>query len=142
MKLGIAHTIFLAGFFLILTVDSGDVYACGSNSFGQLGLGHQQAELLPQKISGLAKESVVKIASGHHSAAINKQGELFIWGTGAFGQQLSPVKVIYALLMAGGLPEVQIDRRRDWRVVRGGARRERVPLVVGVQHAGRVGARR
>ena len=34
------------------------------------------------------------IAAGNHSAAINNQGQLYIWGTGIYGEYLHPTKFL------------------------------------------------
>jgi X-linked retinitis pigmentosa GTPase regulator len=34
------------------------------------------------------------VSCGNHSAAISEEKELYIWGTGPFGQYFSPMKVI------------------------------------------------
>jgi len=31
----------------------------------------------------------VQIAAGHHSAALTKKGEIFVWGSGVFGEYLT-----------------------------------------------------
>ncbi len=43
-------------------------------------------------VSGLDNQVIIKIAAGNHSAALNRKGEVFIWGTGIFGEHLTPIK--------------------------------------------------
>eukprot|EP00743_Colponemidia_sp_Colp-15_P009343 GILK01010213.1.p1 GENE.GILK01010213.1~~GILK01010213.1.p1 ORF type:complete len:1011 (+),score=198.68 GILK01010213.1:123-3155(+) len=65
-----------------LGLSSTTVFAWGDNGHGQLGLGlsHQDTGV-PTVIERLQKISVVT-ASGFHSLAISKDGELFVWGNG------------------------------------------------------------
>ncbi|XP_061532057.1 secretion-regulating guanine nucleotide exchange factor isoform X1 [Phycodurus eques] len=69
--------------FTLLLTDCGNLLACGSNVFGQLGIGHMtshSAELV--LIEGL-KEHVLSIAAGlRHSLAITESGYVYQWGTG------------------------------------------------------------
>eukprot|EP01022_Parablepharisma_sp_SALTPOND_P019135 TRINITY_DN3227_c0_g1_i1.p1 TRINITY_DN3227_c0_g1~~TRINITY_DN3227_c0_g1_i1.p1 ORF type:complete len:969 (-),score=97.88 TRINITY_DN3227_c0_g1_i1:135-2957(-) len=80
---GINHTLILA--------TSGKVYATGGNTFGQLGIGSKKASKVPIEVRGLERHRIVKVSSGHHSAALNDKGEAFIWGTGVFGEFLEPM---------------------------------------------------
>jgi X-linked retinitis pigmentosa GTPase regulator len=75
---------------LFLT-DTGEVYACGSNAKDQLGITEvDSVTFKPIKIQSLAKYQVKKIDASHHSAAVTINGELFLWGTGVFGQYKTP----------------------------------------------------
>ena len=80
-----------AGIFntLVLTFD-GKVYAMGRSNFGQIGIGNKKSINTPIIIKELENEFISKVAAGHHSAAINDKGELFLWGTGTFGELLFP----------------------------------------------------
>ena len=79
---GIFHTGFVTA--------SGRVYMMGGNSFGQLGVGTKKSSSQPLRVSALDSVPVVKVACGHHSAAISEYGELYLWGTGVFGEFLTP----------------------------------------------------
>lgn len=83
LSCGIFHT--------LLVGESGRVYSCGGNSFGQLGLGHKKSQSTPIKITYLC--NIVKASCGHHSAAFDIDGNLFVWGTGVFGEFLTPYKL-------------------------------------------------
>ena len=48
---------------------------------------------IPLGVTVFTNTFVVKVAAGTHSAAISDQGELFIWGSGEFGEFLKPKKV-------------------------------------------------
>jgi hypothetical protein len=37
-------------------------------------------------VKGLEKEKIKYISCGHHSGAVNDNGDLFLWGTGTFGE--------------------------------------------------------
>lgn len=68
------------------------LYSFGSNSFGELGTGCKRDAFQPEIVQGIEGEQIVKIAAGHHSAAINLKGELFVWGSGIFGEFLLPTR--------------------------------------------------
>lgn len=79
---GVFHTLFLG--------TSGKVYATGGNSFGQLGLGNKKSSTRPERVP--LDSYIIKISCCSHSAAISDKGQLFIWGTGVFGEYLQPTK--------------------------------------------------
>jgi X-linked retinitis pigmentosa GTPase regulator len=80
---GVFHTLALGS--------SGSVYATGGNSFGQLGLGNKKSSARFEKIQ--IDGYVVKISAGNHSGAVTDKGQLFIWGTGVFGEYLAPTRL-------------------------------------------------
>ena len=45
------------------------------------------------KINKLENELLIKISAGNYSGALNKKGELFVWGSGVFGEFLHPRKL-------------------------------------------------
>lgn len=73
--------------------EAGKIYGTGGNLSGQLGIGTKKISLVFVKI--VASEHVVfkKIAAGSHSGAISTQGELYLWGAGAFGEYLTPQRI-------------------------------------------------
>uniref|UniRef100_A0A3P8V3F1 Secretion regulating guanine nucleotide exchange factor n=1 Tax=Cynoglossus semilaevis TaxID=244447 RepID=A0A3P8V3F1_CYNSE len=77
--------------FTLFLTDGGQVLACGSNSFGQLGVGAatvHSAQLLV--VEGL-KKPVVSVAAGlRHSLAVTDSGHVYQWGTGLFRSQCPP----------------------------------------------------
>jgi len=75
---GCAHTLACA--------ETGRVYAFGSNKFGELGLGHNISTTTPTSPEAL-KDSIYKVACGrYHSACIDLDVALWMWGWGARGQ--------------------------------------------------------
>ena len=77
--------------YYILYIGEGNVYSTGGNSFGQLGLGHKKSMVIPCLIEGFPTNTQMRgIATGHHSACISTSGEVYIWGTGVFGEYLTP----------------------------------------------------
>ncbi|EAS04756.2 chromosome condensation regulator RCC1 repeat protein (macronuclear) [Tetrahymena thermophila SB210] len=79
-------------YFTLILTQLGEIYSCGANNFGQLGIGHKTSTKELQKVQNLEDQTIIKVAAGHHSAALNRRGELFIWGTGVFGDYPFPTK--------------------------------------------------
>ena len=85
---GAAHTLVLAGG----EKAAASVYAFGLNSAGQLGVGtHSSAPAsAPTPVRGLPHQqhaAVVSVACGEEtSAAVTRNGELYMWGHGGCGQ--------------------------------------------------------
>jgi len=65
-----------------------EIYSWGDNSYGKLGLGHNDTNstfYLPQKINSTIQ--FLRIACGSdHTLAISNNGELFAWGRNQYGQ--------------------------------------------------------
>ncbi|MHB8961578.1 MAG: RCC1 domain-containing protein [Saccharofermentanales bacterium] len=89
---GLYHTVLLN--------ESGDVYAWGDNSFGQLGIGTTDNKELPAKVEGLT--DVIMVSAGaYHTLALSASGDVYAWGRNTFGQigdgtttiSLSPVRI-------------------------------------------------
>jgi alpha-tubulin suppressor-like RCC1 family protein len=83
---------------LAVCVD-GSVYAWGSNSCGQLGLGFVCAwREEPQEVTALERAGVLHVSCGlFHSAAATDGGLVFTWGDGARGQLGHGESVSYSL---------------------------------------------
>lgn len=64
------------------------VYAWGSNSYGQLGLGKfVQESPYPQILHTMAEEKIIDIAAGqYHSMSLTSSGKVYTWGWGIHGQ--------------------------------------------------------
>ncbi|XP_074320985.1 ultraviolet-B receptor UVR8 [Silene latifolia] len=79
LSCGGAHTLFLT--------ESGRVYACGLNDFGQLGISDDlDYTMEPTLVPGIEKQ-IKHISAGYsHSCAITTDGELYMWGKNTNGQ--------------------------------------------------------
>ena len=75
-------------------VDTGRVYATGNNKFGQLGIGNKNSLYGPILVHSLMAHKISKIACWNHSACLTEKGELYIWGTGVFGEYLTPLSYL------------------------------------------------
>lgn len=67
---------------------SGDVYAWGANTWGQLGLGDDVSRTSPVLVEDCALESciVVQVACGaRHTAVLTDGGHVFSWGWNKYG---------------------------------------------------------
>ncbi|KAL7534030.1 hypothetical protein ACHAXR_007460, partial [Thalassiosira sp. AJA248-18] len=82
----------------LCSTSGGDVYAWGSNGFGQLGIlsrdqnndqnTNNNSRLTPRRVEGVLKQSfVVAVAAGdRHSVALTRLGEVYCWGDNRSGQ--------------------------------------------------------
>ncbi|XP_032669055.1 probable E3 ubiquitin-protein ligase HERC4 isoform X2 [Odontomachus brunneus] len=72
----------------IALTNNGELYAWGSNSDGQLGLGSDtKMELIPKLVHSLAAVPIAFVAcGGYHTIVILKSGAIFAWGRNTFGQ--------------------------------------------------------
>lgn len=77
---GQSHTLFMTL--------NGDIYAVGSNSKGQLGIGHNNTIYKPEKIT-FFKEPIVKMAAGAvHTVFLTEKGIVYATGDNSMGGQL------------------------------------------------------
>lgn len=75
---GRTHTLILTNF---------GVYACGSNTYGQLGLEQIMQTPYPIMIESLSSEFICDICVGqYHSLALTASGRVYSWGWGVHGQ--------------------------------------------------------
>jgi alpha-tubulin suppressor-like RCC1 family protein len=81
---------------------NGQLFAWGLNESGQLGLGVDAPPVLRRPVLNPHISNIAKLSAGNeHSLAINKQGELYIWGGGGltgFGDtnpRFTPTKLDY-----------------------------------------------
>ena len=77
---------------LVLT-ENGKIYASGDNETGQLGIGNRKSSLVFVKIAVKENLRFKKVAAGAFSAAFCTRGELYLWGSGVFGEFLTPQKI-------------------------------------------------
>ncbi|XP_027891812.1 secretion-regulating guanine nucleotide exchange factor isoform X4 [Xiphophorus couchianus] len=111
--------------FTLLLTDSGQLFACGSNAFGQLGVGQtvtHSSELLAVEV---LKEPVVSVAAGlRHSLAVSASGSVYQWGTGLFNhakRALSPHPVPSHLNSKLPCPVPGLGQRKAQLVTAGSA---------------------
>ncbi|GAB6019480.1 hypothetical protein CHUAL_001058 [Chamberlinius hualienensis] len=86
LKLGKIISITGGGGFVEFLSDDGELFVCGKNQSGQLGVGHQNSLHFLQKVewSNLNSEKVVKISCGwDHTLSLTDKGRLFVWGSNA-----------------------------------------------------------
>lgn len=68
----------------IFLFECGEIYMCGSNEYGELGLGDHNNRNIPTKLN---LNNIIAIAIGCvHSIALSKHGQLFVWGDNNVGQ--------------------------------------------------------
>ncbi|WP_372573066.1 RCC1 domain-containing protein [Ruegeria jejuensis] len=71
--------------------ETGQLYAWGNNSNGQLGLGDLEERLTPQMVEALGNETVVTVSSGTaHTLALTADGQVWAFGSNTDGQLGSP----------------------------------------------------
>ncbi|KAJ7531965.1 hypothetical protein O6H91_14G067000 [Diphasiastrum complanatum] len=69
-----------------LSID-GQVFTWGRGKYGQLGHGSTDNESRPTAVKALSDQMIVQIAcGGEHTMAISREGLLFTWGQGYWGQ--------------------------------------------------------
>ncbi|XP_041773401.1 probable E3 ubiquitin-protein ligase HERC4 isoform X1 [Anopheles merus] len=88
--IGAKHVVQIASgqYHCLALTNNGELYAWGSNSYGQLGIGTTSEKVpMPTLIQSLAGVPIAFIAcGGNHSFAVSKSGAIFGWGKNTFGQ--------------------------------------------------------
>lgn len=82
---------------LIRTINN-QIFACGSNAEGQLGLGLVSKEARRFiEVAILASKKIIYVAAGQASYALSVSGELYVWGK--YQQKIlwQPVKLLSAI---------------------------------------------
>jgi alpha-tubulin suppressor-like RCC1 family protein len=63
------------------------VFACGLNNYGQLGVGDRENRTEPTLVPKLSNVGIVDIAAGeHHTIALTNIGTVYVMGRGDQGQ--------------------------------------------------------
>ncbi|KAJ8319767.1 hypothetical protein KUTeg_001354 [Tegillarca granosa] len=81
VALGGEHSLFLT--------KNGEVYTCGENKHGQLGIGSLEPQYIydPVHLQFFSDKSITDIGCGtHHSAAVTSTGQVYCWGDSSSGQ--------------------------------------------------------
>uniref|UniRef100_A0A3Q3QAZ2 RCC1-like domain-containing protein n=2 Tax=Monopterus albus TaxID=43700 RepID=A0A3Q3QAZ2_MONAL len=111
--------------FTLLLTDCGQVLACGSNAFGQLGVGPTITHSADILVVECLKELVVSVGAGlRHSLAVTDSGCVYQWGTGLFSQAkraLSPHPVPSHLSSKVPLLVPGLDKKTSHLVTAGSA---------------------
>ena len=78
----------------MLTKQEGEVYVMGSNQRGQLGIGGpSRGNNVPVLLAELTFTKILSVRAGSFSAAMSQDHQLYLWGTGSFGQFYTPHRV-------------------------------------------------
>ena len=72
---------------MFLSTEDGEVYVCGWNKNGQLGLTSQQMDSPTFCQMPNLSSKITKVSCGwNHTMALTKDGSVYVWGSDAFGQ--------------------------------------------------------
>jgi RCC1 and BTB domain-containing protein len=72
---------------VIIVTKNDKVFTFGSNEFGCLGLGHNNAVKESQIVNELCDQQIIDISYGdYHVLALTKSGKCFSWGLNSYGQ--------------------------------------------------------
>jgi alpha-tubulin suppressor-like RCC1 family protein len=72
---------------VIIVTKNDKVFTFGSNEYGVLGLGHNNAVKEPQIVNDLCDQQIIDISYGYyHVLALTKSGKCFSWGRNDCGQ--------------------------------------------------------
>jgi len=82
----------------LIVSENDELFSMGANNMGQLGLGDKISHDLPKKIETL--KNIKNCWCGHQSAALANDGKFYIWGTGSFGEILTPKEIMNDVNMA------------------------------------------
>lgn len=93
--------------------DSGELFTCGSNSKGQLGINTTgDSPVLKPVVVGNGQKVFMAVGGWDFSMAISETSEIFSWGSNAFGQlgdPSLPSKCLAPTKVCGGKMFTQVD---------------------------------
>jgi len=95
--------------------ENGDLYACGHNLWGQLGLGNTADRNTLQHVNTSSLKYKVIAGGQEHSLAIAENGDLYAWGRNAFGE------LGIGNTLQRNTPQHASDGNRQYEVVAAGA---------------------
>ncbi|XP_062859486.1 secretion-regulating guanine nucleotide exchange factor isoform X2 [Trichomycterus rosablanca] len=111
--------------FTIILTDNGHVLACGSNSFGQLGISPEIKHTAEPLLIKSLNEPLISVAAGlRHALAVTGSGKVYQWGTGLCTQAkraLNPHPVSVHLTAREPCLVTGLDQVSAWRVTAGSA---------------------
>ena len=70
----------------LVCTSAGEVWAMGSNRYGQLGVSTADTQAEPRRVSSLRCRVVAVAAANKHSVAVTSAGEIYTWGSNSLGQ--------------------------------------------------------
>ncbi|KAL4144597.1 hypothetical protein PRNP1_013726 [Phytophthora ramorum] len=74
-------------FHTAIAMDNGELYACGCNDYGQLGLGNHNGQLVPRPVDYFFQRPVLAVACGqHYTVASLRDGGVVAFGKNDHGQ--------------------------------------------------------
>lgn len=76
---------YCGGFHTIVIDKYNEAYSCGDNSYGQLGIGSDDASI--KQFESILLSHIIEIAAGHeHTLFIDKQRQVYACGNNLFSQ--------------------------------------------------------
>ena len=79
--------VYAGGWHSAVRLENGNVMTWGFNKYGQLGHGTYETEWTPRVVHELVSRAPQTVALGrYHSGAVDYQGDLWMWGSNAYGQ--------------------------------------------------------
>jgi len=77
-------------FHTLVLSEHGRVFSTGGNILGQLGTGDKTSSTHFKEIEKLLNIFVIKVDAGNISGCLTDEGQVYVWGTGVFGELLFP----------------------------------------------------